>query len=564
MPFLWAFLSIILWLTALPLVGCWPAVFLVPVFWVPLIERDFSETPKRFYLKLYAAMVFFWGVSTIWLPLPHWGIWFGWGAMGLYLAIWFPIFFAVTRFAVRRYRVPVFAAAPILWIGTEWFRFHILDGFTFCSLQHALYLKPVLLQSAAWFGEYAVGAWIVLIGVLLGTAVFPKDAPAGKIGENGEKSEGNQNRRRFLLRLLPVLCAGMVFLLMLEYGRLKMDSVPCEDTDKAPLRVALLQDFEPLRYPVNPESEMRIHQRYIKAGYEALEGEKPLDLLVWPEGTFAVPFYSVTDGGYFPGMETLDEPARKEQVQALLQAQMEPVREWSSSLGIPVLVGGMIYEYDDKGKASIYNTAVFRDRWGNMDRYDKIQRVLFGEYIPFVEWLPESFPLKTLCTPISAGKKSGIFSVGGRTFAVSICFESSLPHLYYWRTAKLHSLGVVPDFLLNVSNDGWFRGFLEPRLHQATYIFRAIENRRWLLAAVHGDRSMAVDPAGRIVKAGKKGETGSITVEFSPAVSDEGGLRTIARRIPAFCAVLTGMMGLGQWRKYRKKRSAKSAAPQFE
>lgn len=569
MPLIFAVLSLLLYYLALPPFGWWPLVFIAPAFWVPLVEMKKPERPRRFYWPLYLAAVAFWGTALLWLPLPHWGVWFGWVAISFYLAIWFPLFIAAARILVHRGRVPIFFALPFCWIGAEWFRFHVLDGFTFCALQHALYLKPALIQSASFFGEYAVGALIVLAGTCLGYAFSPVGKKIERFVPHLSRRSGEDdtafalrqqwaNRPTSPERRVLALLGFMLILALNHYFgaacvKTFSDTPPQNASSEKPLRVALIQDGEPLWYPLSLEVEKRIHGRYMSATDEALARYGAVDLVVWPEGTFAVPFYAVADGGNFPGTETLDDTTRKTQIDSILAEQEKPFADWVTRLGVPVLVGGMIYDYNAAGIPTVYNTAIFRAPNGETDRYDKVQRVLFGEYVPFVEWLPEGFPLKTLCTPIGAGKRDGVFHVGGRTFTTSICFESSLPHFYARQIDFALKDGTSPDFMLNISNDGWFRGGVENKLHRATYVFRAIENRRWLLAAVHGDAALAVDPAGQIRAEGPKGETDSILVEFSPHAPAQRVLTPILHKIPALCALVLAILWLTEFLRRRRE-----------
>jgi apolipoprotein N-acyltransferase len=55
------------------------------------------------------------------------------------------------------------------------------------------------------------------------------------------------------------------------------------------------------------------------------------------------------------------------------------------------------------------------------------------------------------------------------------------------------------DFLVNISNDGWFMHTAEHAEHLAVSRFRAVECRRALLRAVNGGISAVIDGNGRVV-----------------------------------------------------------------
>src|SRR5947207_14375996 len=55
------------------------------------------------------------------------------------------------------------------------------------------------------------------------------------------------------------------------------------------------------------------------------------------------------------------------------------------------------------------------------------------------------------------------------------------------------------DFLVNISNDGWFMHAAEHAQHLAISRFRAVECRRALVRAVNGGISAVIDGDGRVV-----------------------------------------------------------------
>ncbi|HEX4609900.1 MAG TPA: nitrilase-related carbon-nitrogen hydrolase, partial [Urbifossiella sp.] len=55
------------------------------------------------------------------------------------------------------------------------------------------------------------------------------------------------------------------------------------------------------------------------------------------------------------------------------------------------------------------------------------------------------------------------------------------------------------NFLVNISNDGWFDGTEEHEQHLAICRFRAVECRRAVVRAVNMGISAVIDPDGRVV-----------------------------------------------------------------
>lgn len=159
------------------------------------------------------------------------------------------------------------------------------------------------------------------------------------------------------------------------------------------------------------------------------------------------------------------------------------------------------------GRPRRYNSAILIDRQGKRaGRYDKIHRVPFGEFVPFREWLPwmEVFAPYDFDYSIWPGKQFTRFpiidSATGRrfTFGTVICYEDTDAVV-----ARPYGGGdgaAPADFLLNISNDGWFDGTSEHDEHLAICRFRAIECRRSVARSVNMGISAVLDSNGRVLQ----------------------------------------------------------------
>ena len=184
-------------------------------------------------------------------------------------------------------------------------------------------------------------------------------------------------------------------------------------------------------------------------------------LIVWPEAP--APFYPT------------EESFRKYMGDLAREAQT------------PILMGGV-------GRTSAgdpLNSAFLFNANGQLaaERYDKIQLVPFGEYIP------DAFGWVNRITheigDFVPGNRIVTFPLDGRRMAAFICYESAFPNL----VRQFTKAGA--NVLVNLSNDGYFGHSAAREQHLELVRMRAAENHRWILRATNDGITAMIDPAGR-------------------------------------------------------------------
>jgi apolipoprotein N-acyltransferase len=133
-----------------------------------------------------------------------------------------------------------------------------------------------------------------------------------------------------------------------------------------------------------------------------------------------------------------------------------------------------------------------------------MHRVPFGEYILLGDVFPWLYRLTPMTSGITPGERPQVFELGDIRMAPSICFESTVPHLIRRQIQELRRSGTSPDVLVNVTNDGWFRGRSILDFHLACAVFRAVENRLPMLVAANTGFSAYIDSDGNIVAQGPR------------------------------------------------------------
>ncbi len=136
-------------------------------------------------------------------------------------------------------------------------------------------------------------------------------------------------------------------------------------------------------------------------------------------------------------------------------------------------------------------------------------------------------------TPITGGWSSGdqpaTFELERAKTSPLICFEDTFPGIA--RDAAQDDV----DFLVNLTNDGWFKESAEQRQHLANAVFRAVENGIPLLRCANNGVTCLIDRHGRIEKIfrdahGSEYGPGAFTVEIPVLSSAEKSAPTFYNR----------------------------------
>lgn len=464
--------SAVLTFLSLPPVGWWPLVFVGPVGWLWLARLE-KLPGSRPYVALWCSGFAFWLATVHWLRLPHPATSIGWVALSFYLAFYIPALVALVRVAVHRHRVPLMLAAPVVWMGLELARGHLLTGFTMGSLGHAPYRWLEFIQIADLVGAYGVSAAVVFFA-----AAIARMLPCGAVRATWR----------------PLVPGAIVLGLIVGYGSWRVG----EEASRPGPKVALIQGTIDTTLKADPDKQEEVARHYYELSRRAVAEHDDLDLLVWPETMYRGTLLVREPGS--PPPEGMSEA----KYSTLLEERRLAIAALAMDLDVPLLVGIDTIEFNGNHNKH-FNSALFVARDGTLGpRYDKMHPVLFGEYVP----LGERFPWLYRLTPLGGGLTSGTIAqggdAGGATFCPSICYETVMPHVIRRQVLQLRESGNEPEVLVNVTNDGWFWGSSELDLHLMCGVFRAIECRKPLVIAANTGFSASIDANGKILAQGPR------------------------------------------------------------
>ena len=161
----------------------------------------------------------------------------------------------------------------------------------------------------------------------------------------------------------------------------------------------------------------------------------------------------------------------------------------------------------DDGEKIFNSLAVFNKEFEIEDKYNKNKLVPFGEFLPLEKFLSK-FGLKKIThgyKSFSSSTERNILSIGEISFLPLICYEIIFSGALTKNTDNY-------DFILNISEDGWFGNSIGPVQHFSHSIFRSIEEGKDILRVANNGFSAHVNSNGKINKMLDTTEKGSIEI----------------------------------------------------
>ena len=479
-----------------------------PLAWVSLVPFILvcrpTAKPKRLAVAAYLISLCYWLGNLYWIfPITV----VGWLTFCLYTALLWPILALCLRYC-RIKKIPLFLAAGVLFVGAERLQGLFLGGFFWRFLAHSQYQNITLIQIADIFGAAGLSFLIAMVNGLLAELFL--DARYSILDTRCWKSIFKISN----LIKTAVVCAAL--LATVFYGRWRI-SQEDEFVEAGPL-VASLQSNIP--QAVKREALRGEDQAAEQTSQEIFDelmqkskasAEAGAELIVWPE--------TMVQATLNPEVLSLVDPSHP--WKAFDKALREHSKDSAFVLvgaygGVPEIRQDLTIHLAEK-----YNSAfLYRPDGQQSDKqYSKIHLVLFGEVMPFRKSFPLLFKLVMKFNPynydhsLDAGSEYTVFEMtrgqGQETqpykFSVIICYEATMPAIVRRFALDEHGRKQI-DWLINISNDGWFVRFKGEKVlpstelpqHAAICVFRAVENRLAVLRSVNTGISCLIDTLGRI------------------------------------------------------------------
>lgn len=421
--------------------------------WVALIPWLWAVRRSSLFQSVAYSLVtlgLFWAGHFAWVvPTCRWGgVATPWAVTALAgLAFYCALFGVFQGLLARSFRKLPGWMRPLAlatsWAALEWARGTLFTGFPWSFLAYTQWSFPPALSLAEWGGPYLTSFTLVLV--------------------NGWGLELVMWQGQPTPRKRDLLIPGAMMMALASAG-IYLAQRPLSIQGPA-FRVALVQGNIDQYKKWDRNFEQEILTTYEQLTRQAAENHP--DLIVWPET--AVP-------GWIP-----DDPRFTNWLQSLARQS-----------GTFLLTGAATVE---QGRS--YNGAFLLGPDGVFEGvYLKQHLVPFGEYLPARSWLSRWVGPLNEMGEFSASSNVPVFRRTAVPWSVSICFEDLFPDLM----ARFTRRGA--GFLINLTNDGWYRNTAAPEQHFVPNVFRAVESRSWVVRCANTGISGFIDPRGRVVSRG--------------------------------------------------------------
>lgn len=421
---------------------------------IPLFHALRNATPREgfkigFVTGLIAHVGILYWISHVVVQFGYLPFYVGVAAV-LLLAAYLSLYtacFAMGILFLRERGNAFFLTAPLLWTVLEYARSNLLTGFPWETLACSQYLFKNIIQVADITGTYGITFAIVLINALLYNLL------AARFRE-----------RRYSAAEIATACA--VLAAIYGYGYYRTAEIHEALKRASLIEVALIQGNIDQNKKWDARYQSQTVDIYRSLSLQSIPAQG--GFIVWPET--AAPFY----------FERPDP----------LRAALVDVARTS---GRTLLFGSPRYE-EENGKVSFMNSAyLLRPDGVVAGRYDKVHLVPYGEYVPLRRLFPFIGKLVAGVGDFRPGKGFDPLVSDGRRFGVLICYEVIFPEA---ATAYKRNRA---DLLVNITNDAWFGRTSAPYQHLSMAVFRAVENRLYLVRAANTGISAVIDPTGAIL-----------------------------------------------------------------
>ncbi|NLH16731.1 MAG: apolipoprotein N-acyltransferase [Phycisphaerae bacterium] len=458
------------------------------VAWVPFVwVCDSGQSTRRLVWLSFGVSAVYWLANLYWIgyvTVPAYIL------FCLYLALYWPILVWGFRYLHGQWGLPYFVCTPLLILGAEAWQGILITGFDWRLLAHSQYGNWALIQIADLVGVTGISFLIAMVNGLVADLLI----------------EARQNGIRKTIRMgngvKTVVTTGLIVATIL-YGRHRIaETASC--LQPGPV-IAAVQPNIPSNIKELADSAEPILRNLFQQSSQAYVAGAAL--VAWPE-TMVL---TTLNAGFVAFCKEDSNPV-------FFDKQISEFVKDKGHLVVGAHAADLVF--DEQNNPVIlhkYNSAFLYRSNGMQEpqRYDKMHLVPFGEYIPLRDFSKRLNQWLLKLTPydydyqLTHGTHHTTFEIEvdkqKYRFGILICYEDTDAQVARRNTVD-PSGKKKTDWLVNISNDGWYVRYLDGKVLPSTELpqrtiltaFRAIENRVWIIRSVNTGISCLIDSTGRI------------------------------------------------------------------
>lgn len=417
---------------------------------------------------------------------------FGIALLGIYLGMYGGIFGWIGFHLHKHFPRLFMILLPCLWVVLEYIRNVGQLAFPWSFLSTTQWKVLPLIQICDITGPWIISFFIVLVNVVISQFIVGIIANRSK----EEKHATWKNLRSSATSVIPGI--GLMFLvglIIFGYGFVRLAGNFNGDHG---INVAILQPNIPQRVKYASYSGSDDERENLSSILESLNFEmlKELqkgdcNLVVLPESVFTRHYFAYDK----KIQEKIGLEAQRFGAGIFLGADREIFYTKQ---------GNLARSREEIEEIKAYNSAWYFLPNGKLysETYDKIQLVPFGEHLPYFDLIPGFQRIIVQTGSFQKGKHYTLFPLYTDSefmgqgpdyyFSSMICFESS----FGWLLRRFVKKGA--DFLIIITNDGWYEDSAGPYQHFILSVIRAVETRRWIVRCSNRGVSALISPKGEI------------------------------------------------------------------
>jgi len=454
-------------ISAILLVVSFPKFYLGFLAWIALVPIMLSITGrglfKSFYISLSCGTLFFAGIFYWLMNVPKYTLLY-YAILMPYFGVFFGLFGLIFSLISKRLGiVPAYIAAPFVWITLDFVRSHFFWlALPWGMLAHSQYQYLPVIQIASYTGAYGISFLIVLVNSSLSLIAITYSSRLQKL-------PGIDSIKLDRKAAIGMICATAVIVILSVIYGIAATTTPIKGD---PVKVAVVQANIDQTKKWDKNYAGFILRTYADLTLKAAESQPAL--IAWPETAT-------------PAALNADVVVRYSVYRIAMKA------------GIPLLLGSAERRKYEKqiSLTKDYTNAAYliNPRSGALSkqRYDKIKLLPFGEYVPARKSIAWRILNIEPVLGYSPGKEYTVFQLPPYQFSAPICWENIFPNLFRQFVKE------GAQFMVNITNAGFFGRSAAPYQVVSMVVFRAVENRVFVVRAANTGVSCFIDPHGRIV-----------------------------------------------------------------